>query len=178
MKLKRIFRKSSFALKRILLMPLVYTNHRLYMKCYNKFLKAAGLKIVGTPRFIAYSVKFDDFNLISLGDRVVISSNVIFLTHDYSFTTSLIAINEKPRTDIGTLGPITVGNNVFIGMNSMLLPGTSIGNNVIIGAGSIVRGKVLDNSIMSGNPAVMVGDIREHAKKLKEKNYLQLVDLK
>ena len=178
MKIRRIIKNSLFAIQRVLLLPLVYTDHRRYMKYYNRILHSAGLKINGTPRFIAYSVKFDDFNLITLGDRVVISSNVIFLTHDYSYTTSLIAINEIPPTDIGMLGPITVGNNVFIGMNALLLPGTTIGNNVIIGAGSIVRGKVADNSVISGNPAVFVGDIRDHANKLKNKDYIKRVDSK
>ena len=178
MKIKRIINKAIFAVQRASLLPLVYTNHRIYMRFYNKILKAAGLTLNGTPRFIAYSAKFDDFNLITLGDRLVVSSNVIFLTHDYSFTTSLISINEKPETDIGLLGPITIGDNVFIGMNSMLLPGTTIGNHVIIGAGSVVRGKVPDYSIVSGNPATYVVDIREHASKLKEKNYLTRIDKK
>lgn len=148
------------------------------MRFYNSLLKSAGLTIKGTPRFIAFSVKFDDFNLITLGDRLVVSSNVIFLTHDYSFTTSLIAIEEKPETDIGLLGPITIGDNVFIGMNALLLPGTTIGNNVIIGAGSVVRGKVPDNSIYSGNPATFVANIKEHAEKLKEKNFTKRIDKK
>lgn len=156
----------------------VYINGKLYMKLYRFLLKFTGLKFTGTPRFIAKSVKFDDFDLIALGDRLVVSSNVIFLTHDYSFTTSLISIGEKPKTDIGMLGPITVGDNVFIGMNSMLLPGTVIEDNVIIGAGSIVHGKIPANSIYAGNPAVFIGDIREHAQKMKEKNYLKRIDKK
>ena len=178
MKIKRLFKKGFFQLRRILLLPLVYTNHRLYMKFYNSLLKSSGLTLHGTPRFIAYSVKFDDFNLITLGDRLVVSSNVIFLTHDYSFTTGLIAIGEKPETDIGLLGPITIGDNVFIGMNALLLPGTTIGNNVIIGAGSVVRGKIPDNSIFSGNPATFVANIRDHAEKLKEKNFTKRIDKK
>ncbi|MDD3771856.1 MAG: acyltransferase [Weeksellaceae bacterium] len=156
----------------------VYINGKLYMSLYRFLLKFSGLKINGTPRFIAKSVKFDDFDLITIGDRLVVSSNVIFLTHDYSFTTSLISIGEKPKTDIGMLGPITIGNNVFIGMNSMLLPGTIIEDNVIIGAGSIVRGRIPANSIYSGNPAGFICDIREHAKKMKEKNYLKRIDKK
>jgi acetyltransferase-like isoleucine patch superfamily enzyme len=156
----------------------VYLNSRLYMKLYNKLLKTTGLKISGTPRFIAKSVKFDDFNLITLGDRLVVSSNVIFLTHDYSYTTSLISINKQPKTDIGILGPIFIGNNVFIGMNTILLPGTKIGNNVIVGAGSVIRGTIPDNSVVSGNPAVVIADIKEHAERLQSKNYFQIVDPK
>jgi len=176
MKIKRMKIKVTYYFFKFLIKPLVYTNHRLYMKFYNRLLHHVGIKINGTPRFIAYSVKFDDFALITLGDRLVISSKVIFLTHDYSFTSSLISIGEKPETDIGLLGPITIGDNVFIGINSILLPGTTIGNNVIIGAGSVVRGKVPDYSIISGNPALVIGDIRQHAKKLKHKNYIRRVD--
>jgi acetyltransferase-like isoleucine patch superfamily enzyme len=173
-KLHRIF----FHFFKFVIGLIVYFDSRLYMRLYKWLLKKSGLVITGTPRFIAKSAKFDDFNLIAIGDRCVVSSNVIFLTHDYSFTTGLISINEKPKTDIGILRPISVGNNVFIGMNSILLPGVSIGNNVIIGAGSVVRGKVLDNSVFRGNPAVKVSDISEYTLKIKAKNYLKVIDPK
>ena len=156
----------------------VYLDSRFYMKLYNRLLCTTGLIINGTPRFVAKSAKFDDFNLITLGDRLVVSSNVIFLTHDYSYTTSLISIKKPPKTDIGILGPIFIGNNVFIGMNTILLPGTKIGDNVIVGAGSVVRGTIPDNSVISGNPATVIADIREHAKRLQSKNYIQIVDPK
>lgn len=155
---------------------LVYFNSRLYMLLYNRLLKRFGLTLNGTPRFIAKSVKFDDFDLIELGDKSVLSSNVIFLTHDYSFTTGLISLNEKPKTDIGILGRISIGDNVFVGMNSILLPGTSIGNNVIIGAGSVVRGKIPDNVVAAGNPAGIVSDIKSHTEKVKLKSYKRRVD--
>jgi acetyltransferase-like isoleucine patch superfamily enzyme len=139
------------------------------MKLYIKLLKKAGFKISGTPRFIAKSARFDDFDRISLGDRLVVSMNVHFLTHDYSYTTALIAKGTTPPTDIGILRNIVIGNNVFIGMNSLILPGTIIGDNVIIGAGSVVRGKVNSNSIYAGNPAIYVGDILEYADKTKSR---------
>ena len=173
-KIQRIF----FHLFKYFIGLLAYVNSRLYMKFYNSFLKSSGITLNGVPRFIAKSAKFDDFNLIALGDRLVVSSNVIFLTHDYSFTTGLIAIDEKPKTDIGILGPISIGNNVFIGMNSILLPGTTIGNNVIVGAGSVLRGKIPDNVVVSGNPAIVVSDIESHIEKLKVKNYTRRVDKK
>jgi acetyltransferase-like isoleucine patch superfamily enzyme len=157
---------------------LVYLDARVYMKYYNRLLRWNGFKINGTPRFIAKSAKFDDFEMITLGDRLVVSSNVIFLTHDYSYTTALIAIDEIPSSDIGLLGAIEIGSNVFIGMNSILLPGTTIGSNVIIGAGSVVRGNVGDNVIVSGNPAQIVADISQHAIKLKQKKYERRVDKK
>lgn len=148
------------------------------MKYYEKLLRTTGLTLNGQPRFIAVSARFDDFNLITLGDRLVVSMNVMFLTHDYSFTTGLIAIDQMPKTDIGILGPINIGNNVFIGMNSIILPGTTIGNNVIVGAGSIVRGTFPDNVVISGNPAKIINDIQSHTEKIINKDYLKVVDSK
>jgi acetyltransferase-like isoleucine patch superfamily enzyme len=176
--MKRKMLKMCFHVGKFFIGIFVFFDSRVYMYFFNKLLNFSGIKLNGKPRFVAKNVKFDDFSLIALGDRVVISSNVIFLTHDYSFTTGLISINEKPNTDIGILGPIEVGNNVFIGMNSILLPGTKIGNNVIIGAGSVVRGTIKDNSVISGNPANIICDIESHIEKLKSRNYNKLIDKK
>lgn len=176
--MKRKFQRICFYIFKFFVGLFVYVDGRLYMKLYNRLLRFYGFKLIGIPRFIAKSAKFDDFNMITLGDRLVVSSNVIFLTHDYSYTTGLIAINKKPNTDIGILGSIKTGNNVFIGMNSILLPGTSIGDNVIVGAGSVVRGKVPDDVVISGNPAKIITDIQSHTEKLKLKEYNRVIDKK
>lgn len=165
--MKRKLNKLIFYVLKFLINFLAYFNSRSYMFYYTKLLHFVGLNLIGTPRFIAKSVKFDDFNRITLGDRAVVSMNVHFLTHDYSYTTALIALDEKPKTDIGIFRNIFVGNNVFIGMNAILLPGTTIGDNVIIGAGSVVRGNIPPNSIVAGNPAAVIGDIKEYALKAK-----------
>lgn len=52
--------------------------------------------------------------------------------------------------------PIRIGNNVWIGMNSVILPGVSIGDNVIIGAGSIVTKNLPSNVIAVGNPCKVI----------------------
>lgn len=133
------------------------------MQLYLKFLKFFGMNIVGTPRYIGIDVVFDDFNLITLNERVVISNNCHFLTHDYSLTTALISIGEKPSSDMSFFGEIIVGKNVFIGKKSIVLPNTTIGDNVIVGAGSIVRGKIPSNSIIAGNPARVIANIKDTA---------------
>lgn len=48
--------------------------------------------------------------------------------------------------------PIQIGNNVWIGMNAVILPGVKIGDNVVIGAGSIVTNDIKSNSVAVGNP--------------------------
>ena len=60
---------------------------------------------------------------------------------------------------------VTVGNNVFIGAYSIILPGTVIGNNCIIGAGSLVRGTIPDNSVAAGVPARVIKTVAEYRAK-------------
>lgn len=155
----RILNRIVFHIFRKVLVFISLFNHRLFMSYYIPLLKNNGMKINGLPRYIGVNVKFDDFDHITLGDRVVISDKCHFLTHDYSFTTAMIAIGKKPQTDIALIRNINVGDNVFIGKSSIILPNTSIGNNVIIGAGSVVRGNICDNSVVIGNPCQVIGEV-------------------
>lgn len=136
---------------------------RLYMRFYNALLKVMGVKMSGPPRYISTSVRFDDFDKISLGYRTVISEKVILLTHDYSVTTGLIALGKTPETDIAIIKDIVIGDNVFIGMGAIIMPGTIINDNVIIGAGSVVRGTIPEDSIVIGNPSKVIGTLSEKA---------------
>ena len=132
----------------------------------------------GKPRFIAASVKFDTFELIEIGDHTTISSNTILLTHDYSLTNALRAVGEQLPTDVGVIRPISIGNNCFIGMNVVVLPGTMVEDNVIVGAGSVIRGHLESNSVYIGNPAKRIMSIEEYQSKIKSKNYTMNIDSK
>ena len=52
--------------------------------------------------------------------------------------------------------PVLIGENCFIGMNSIVLKGTTIGKNSIVGAGSVVCGKFPENVVIAGNPARII----------------------
>ncbi len=103
--------------------------------------------------------------LIKIGSYVKIASGVKILTHDYSLSVLRRTYGEW----LGEGAKTVIGDNVFIGMNSVLLMGTEIGNNVIVGAGSVVRGKVPDNVVIAGNPARVVCSIEEHYQNRKRK---------
>lgn len=68
-----------------------------------------------------------------------------------------------------SFGRIVVANNVFIGMNSIILSGVTIGNNVIIGFGSIVTKNIPSDSVACEVPTKVIESIDEYYKKNKEK---------
>jgi acetyltransferase-like isoleucine patch superfamily enzyme len=153
--------------------PIALVDHRAYMRLLVPILRRAGMHFVGTPRYISPAVFFDDLDKITLGDRVVVSSGVSFLTHDYSWTTALIAAGAHVGGDEAIVAPIRVGRNVFIGRGALLLPGTGIGDDVIIGAGAVVRGKVESGSVVMGNPARQTTTVRG----LYEKNLTHVAEI-
>ncbi len=55
--------------------------------------------------------------------------------------------------------PITIGNNVLIGENSIIMGGVTIGDNVVVGSGSVVTKDVANNVIVAGNPAKIIKEI-------------------
>ena len=141
---------------------------------YIKYLKKIGISIGSNCRIFDPKTNIIDIQnpyLLTIGENVKITSGVIILTHDYSW--SVIA-NVKGEI-LGNVGYVNIGNNVFIGMNSIILKNTKIGDNVIIGAGSIVSGNIESNSVYAGNPAKKIMSIDEFYKKRKEQ---QMQDIK
>lgn len=155
-KLRKIF--SVIHRKNICLLDGI-NNHKFTSKYY-KYLSAHGVKFTGRPNYIAANAYLDGagLDLITIGKDVVISREVMLLTHDFSVETALHAIGkgtEERRLHINK--PITIGDNSFIGARASLLPGTEIGKNCIVGACCVVKGKIPDNSIVVGNPCKIIG---------------------
>ena len=63
--------------------------------------------------------------------------------------------NRPPRPPIGT-APVVICDNVWIGMNAIVLKGVTIGENSVVAAGSVVAKDVPPNTVVAGNPAVLV----------------------
>ena len=114
------------------------------------YLREKGVKI-GKDCLI-FSIDFStEPYLIEIGNHVVVSPGTTFITHDGS-----VWLFRDKHPNITVFGKISIGNNSFIGINCIILPGTEIGSNCIIGAGSVVRGKIPDKSVVMGNPAKVV----------------------
>ena len=85
------------------------------------------------------------------------------MAHDYSISVARRVFGEF----IGGTAPTKIGDNCFLGMNSIIRPGTTIGNNCIVGAGSVVGGVYPDNVVIAGNPAKVICTLDEILSKKK-----------
>ena len=85
--------------------------------------------------------------LIEIGDNVTMAPRVHILCHDAS---------TKYFLNCTKIGKVKIGNEVFIGAESVILPNVEIGNRVVIGANSTVTHSIPDNSVAVGNPARVI----------------------
>lgn len=94
--------------------------------------------------------------LISIGNNVTLAPRVHILAHDAS---------TKEYLGYTKIGLVNIGDRVFIGADSIILPNVNIGNDVIIGAGSVVTKDIEDGSIAVGNPARVIGKTKDYIEK-------------
>ncbi|MEG1886653.1 MAG: acyltransferase [Oscillospiraceae bacterium] len=126
-----------------------------------KWLKIKGIEVgEGTTFYAPGKITIDISRpcLLKIGEYCKITSGVIILTHDYSRS----VLRRTHGQILGEAGKTVIGNNVFIGMNAIILMGSQIGDNVIVGAGSVISGVVPDNVVVAGNPAKIIRTIEEH----------------
>ena len=102
--------------------------------------------------------------LITLGDHVDVTAGVSFLTHEGGIQVAR-GLNEKLK-DYDYFMPIKVGNNVMIGIDSVIMPGVTIGDNEVIAAKSVVTKDIPSNSIVGGMPAKRIADLEGLMEKL------------
>ena len=94
--------------------------------------------------------------LISIGDDVTLAPRVHILAHDAS---------TKHELGYTRIGLVDIGNNVFVGASSIILPGVVIGDNVVIGANSVVSKDIPSNSVAVGCPARVICTYDEYIEK-------------
>ena len=103
--------------------------------------------------------------LITLGSNIHITNGVRFITHDGG---TLLFRDRVP--DLEITKPITVGDNVYIGNNVLIMPGVTIGSNVVIGAGAVVSRDIPDNSVAVGVPARVIKSADEYFEKIQRES--------
>ena len=93
---------------------------------------------IGNNCFFNDNCSINSQEKITLGNNVICGQNVMFFDHDHDYKND---INDFIKKEI------KIGNNVWIGANSIILKGVTIGDNVVIAAGSIVRKDIKSNKL-------------------------------
>lgn len=91
---------------------------------------------------------------IKIGENSIIGANCKIVDNDFHPIDAVKRLSED-HNDIYKK-PVQIGDNCFIGMNSIILKGTRIGNNSVVGAGSVVSGSFPSDVIIAGNPAKII----------------------
>ena len=99
-----------------------------------------------------------DVAAVKIGNNVMFGPNVAVITAGHPI--HYAARNTKYEYGI----PITIGNNVWIGANAVLLPGVHVGDNTVIGAGSVVTKDIPANVVAVGNPCKPIKEITDEDK--------------
>ena len=114
---------------------------------------------VGENFFANFNLTILDVGKVTIGANCQIAPNV-----------SIYTAGHPVHPDVRNTGyeygiPVTIGNNVWIGGNAVILPGVNIGDNVVIGAGSVVTKDIPSNMIAAGNPCRVIREITEEDKR-------------
>lgn len=114
---------------------------------------------VGDNFFANYNCVILDVAKVEIGNNVFFAPNVAVYTAGHP-------IHHEARNSLYEYGiPVKIGNNVWVGGNSVILPGVTIGDNTVIGAGSVVTKDIPANVIAAGNPCRIIREITEEDKK-------------
>lgn len=107
--------------------------------------------------------------LVEIGNRVTITHGVSFITHDGAsrlFRRETPGMNPRYGNRFGT---IRIGDNCFIGVDSIILPDVRIGPDSIVGAGSLVNRDVPPRTVYAGNPARYICTLDEYIERYQQK---------
>ena len=110
---------------------------------------------VGKNFYANYNCTILDVSKVTIGDNCFMAPNVAIYTAGHP-------IHPDTRNSAYEYGKaVTVGDNVWIGGNTVILPGVNVGSNVVIGAGSVVTKDIPDWCVAAGNPCRVIRKITE-----------------
>ena len=119
------------------------------------FLRSRGVQIGENVSLINTTIDWSPGFLVSIGNKVTLTG-VKILAHDGS---------TQIPFGVSRVGKVTIGDEVFVGHGTIILPNVKIGNRVVVGAGSVVTKDIPDNSVTAGNPARVIGTYDDFLKK-------------
>ena len=93
---------------------------------------------------------------ITIGDRVLVGGNASIVDTDFH---PLTPEGRAKDINAGAHAPIVIGDDVFVGMEALVLKGVTIGDGAVVGAGAVVTQDVPPRTVVAGNPAQAVRDL-------------------
>lgn len=135
-----------------------------------EYARKLGVKVGNDCRFTGNPGWGSEPWLIQIGNHVLLSADIKFITHDAS--TFLFRDTEEYK-NVFKFAPIVIHDNCFIGMRATILSGVEIGTNSIVGAGSLVTRSIPPGEVWGGVPARFICTTKDFADKCK-KNRLPL----
>lgn len=148
-------------------MNIMFSKFRILNKLYWHYCKSPleyarhiGVEI-GDDNLIGYDHWGSEPYLIKVGNHCQLTNCKIF-THGGSQ-----CIRDK-HPDFDCFGKVNIGDYVYIGSNSLIMPGVTIGNNVLVAAGSVVTKSIPDNVVIAGNPAKIICTTEEYYERNKD----------
>lgn len=141
-------------------------GHKADSASYIRYLRRLGMRIGdGTVLYDPRNVLIDETRpwMIEIGKNVQIGRGVSILTHGYEWAVLKGVYGEV----LGSSGKVTIGDNVFLGVNAVILKGVAIGSNTVIGAGSVVTRDIPGNCIAAGNPVRVLMSLEEYRNRRK-----------
>jgi acetyltransferase-like isoleucine patch superfamily enzyme len=109
--------------------------------------------IISDKTFIGTGCEFNISDGISIGYHCAIASGCRFIDHNHGIETRQLYIGEQPPVS----APITLEDDVWLGVNTVVLKGVHIGKGAVIGAGAVVTKSIAPYEIWGGVPAKKIG---------------------
>lgn len=115
-----------------------------------------GKVVIGKNTSLNHGCMIISRESISIGEDTQIGPNVLIYDHDHKFKKE-----HELKNLLFETSPVTIGKNVWIGANVVILRGTDIGDNCVIGAGSIIKGDFPANSLIVQKRETTVKEFRQ-----------------
>lgn len=130
-------------------------NNFCFRRGININVRDSGELIIGNNVFINNYCSINCRERIVIGDNTIFGEGVKIYDHDHKYRDPNILIKDQGFAN----KEITIGNNCWIGSNSVILKGASIGDNCVIGAACIIRGQIPNNHIVFHQNSLTIKEI-------------------
>jgi len=108
--------------------------------------------VIGDHSGIGVSARIMGGGEVFIGDNVMMGPDVVILTLDHNFDNTAVPMNTQGYL----ISPVTIEDDVWIGMRALIVPGVKIGKGSIVAAGSVVTKDISPYTIVGGNPARVI----------------------